>query len=149
MLVSLFLVPVLYFAPNAVQPSLGPALAEAQEARWYAVAHFREEVAKNEQIARTRRAAPAPRAPRREAPVATGRCGGDLPSCAVMMCESGGNPRAVLHSSIRPAGKWQIITDTWAGYGGYATADQAPESVQDERARQIYAGGRGRSQWEC
>jgi hypothetical protein len=66
-----------------------------------------------------------------------------------MMCESGGSTTIVNHSRIRPAGKWQIITSTWAGYGGYATADLAPESVQDERARQIYAGGRGRGQWEC
>ncbi len=78
-----------------------------------------------------------------------------------MMCESGGDLLAVNpHNRLRPAGKWQIITPTWRtkdsdgdgkldSYHGYATADQAPESVQDARAREIYDGGAGRGQWAC
>lgn len=82
------------------------------------------------------------------AQVGTGRCGGHLPPCSVMMCESGGNLRAENPSSSA-SGKWQIIDSTWGGYGGYSRASHAPESVQDERAAQIYAGGAGRSQWVC
>jgi hypothetical protein len=66
-----------------------------------------------------------------------------------MRCESGGNTTAVNHNSIRPAGKWQITTGTWGGYGGYATADQAPEAVQDAKARELWRGGAGRGQWAC
>jgi hypothetical protein len=65
-----------------------------------------------------------------------------------MQCESGGNIRAENPTSSA-SGKWQIIDGTWNGYGGYSRASDAPESVQDERAAQIYAGGRGRSQWVC
>lgn len=77
-----------------------------------------------------------------------GRCGGSLPPCSVMMCESGGNIRAENPSSSA-SGKWQIVDGTWDGYGGYSHASHAPEHVQDERARQIYAGGAGRSHWVC
>lgn len=78
----------------------------------------------------------------------TGACGGDLPSCSVMMCESGGsltaqNPRSTA------SGKWQILDSTWGGYGGYDRASSAPEDVQDARAREIYAGGAGRRAWVC
>jgi hypothetical protein len=76
----------------------------------------------------------------------SGRCGGDLPPCSVMMCESGGsltarNPRSSA------SGKWQILRSTWAGFGGYAEAWLAPEAVQDAKARQLWAGGRGAFHW--
>lgn len=78
----------------------------------------------------------------------SGRCGGDLPPCSVMYCESGGNIRAENPHSTA-SGKWQFLDSTWAGHGGYARAKDAPESVQDERARQVYAGGAGRGHWVC
>jgi hypothetical protein len=100
-------------------------------------------------------AEPAPRALRRRPRASAGRskrtasgaCGGDLPSCAVLACESGGDLNA--HNRSGADGKWQIMPGTWANYGGYANPSDAPESVQDERARQIYADGAGRSQWSC
>lgn len=78
----------------------------------------------------------------------SGACGGNLPPCSVMMCESGGSLTAQNPNSSA-SGKWQILDSTWANYKGYSRAMYAPESVQDERAAQIYAGGAGRSAWVC
>jgi hypothetical protein len=91
--------------------------------------------------------APAP-APAPAAEPATGRCGGDLPPCYVMMRESGGNIRAQNPSSTA-SGKWQFLDSTWAGYGGYSSAYLAPESVQEAKARQLWAGGAGCSHWNA
>jgi hypothetical protein len=66
----------------------------------------------------------------------------------IVMCESGGNYQAQNPSSSA-SGAYQILDSTWAGYGGYTSAKDAPPSVQDERAAQIWAGGAGRSQWVC
>lgn len=92
----------------------------------------------------------------------TGRCGGDLPPCYVMMRESGGDLRVWNGGCYAPvgyrggsspcggstaSGKWQFIRGTWGGFGGYVNAADAPESVQDERARQLWAGGRGCGHW--
>lgn len=78
----------------------------------------------------------------------SGACGGDLPPCSVMWCESHGsltaqNPRSTA------SGKWQILDSTWNGYGGYSRAMYAPEDVQDAKARELWAGGAGASQWVC
>ena len=90
------------------------------------------------------------RAPRAAAPAAAsqggGRCGGGLPPCCVMNRESGGNIQAQNPSSSA-SGKWQFLDSTWNGYGGYSSAAQAPESVQDAKARQLWAGGSGASHW--
>lgn len=82
------------------------------------------------------------------AAAATGRCGGDLPPCYVMRRESGGNIRAKNPRSSA-SGKWQFIDSTWAGFGGYAHASDAPESVQDALARRLWAGGAGCSHWSA
>jgi hypothetical protein len=79
---------------------------------------------------------------------ASGRCGGSLPPCYVMMRESRGDIRAENPTSSA-SGKWQFIDSTWAGFGGYARASHAPESVQDEKARQLWAGGAGCSHWSA
>ena len=79
----------------------------------------------------------------------SGACGGDLPTCEIMMCESGGDIRIENQQGSSASGKWQIIDGTWNGYGGYARAKDAPEHVQDAKARELWAGGAGRSQWEC
>ena len=87
------------------------------------------------------RAAPAPAAP------ASARCGGSLPTCGVMACESGGDIRVRNRAGSSASGKWQIIRSTWNGYGGYAEARDAPEHVQDAKARELWAGGAGASHW--
>lgn len=79
----------------------------------------------------------------------SGACGGDLPSCATMNCESGGSLTA--HNSSGADGKWQIMPGTWNNYMGYPTPSSAPESIQDARAREILASDRasGRDSWTC
>lgn len=75
-----------------------------------------------------------------------GLCGGDLPPCYVMKRESGGSLTAQNPHSTA-SGKWQFLDSTWAGYGGYAKARYAPEKIQDAKARQLWAGGRGCGHW--
>lgn len=77
-----------------------------------------------------------------------GLCGGDLPPCYVMMRESRGNITA-RNPRSSASGKWQFIDSTWAGFGGYAHAYQAPEKVQDAKARQMWANGRGCGHWSA
>lgn len=79
---------------------------------------------------------------------AGGNCGGSLPTCEIMECESGGSLTAENPTSSA-SGKWAFIDSTWDNFGGYAHAKDAPESVQDEKARQVWDGGRGRSHWVC
>lgn len=80
-------------------------------------------------------------------------CGGDLPPCYVMLRESKGyiniwNGGCTWQCGISSAsGKWQFVRGTWNGYGGYRNAADAPESVQDAKARQLWAGGRGCGHW--
>lgn len=119
---------------------------EAELARQEA-ARVAAEKAAAEQAAAAERARQAP-APAPAAEAGTGRCGGDLPPCYVMMRESGGNIRAKNPTSTA-SGKWQFINGTWAGFGGYAEAWMAPESVQDAKARQLWAGGAGCGHWNA
>ena len=121
--------------------------AEAAEAARQAQAE-REAVAAQERVTQAAtvpvQTTPAP-AP---ASYGSGACGGDLPPCYVMMRESGGDPTA-QNPSGDASGKWQFIDSTWAGYGGYAKARYAPESVQDEKARALWAGGAGCGHWSA
>ncbi len=80
--------------------------------------------------------------------VISGRCGGSLPPCYVMMRESRGSLTAHNPTSTA-SGKWQFLNSTWNGYGGYSSAASAPESVQDARAAQVWAGGAGCSNWSA
>jgi hypothetical protein len=73
-------------------------------------------------------------------------CGGPLPDCSILACESGGNPTAQNPRSSA-SGLWQFLTGTWNGYGGYPTAADAPPDVQNERAAQVWNGGAGAGHW--
>ena len=108
----------------------------------------REAARRNAADAAAERRAVPPDTPAAESAGSSGRCGGDLPPCWVMMRESGGNIRARNPSSTA-SGKWQFLDSTWAGFGGYASAYLAPESVQDAKARILWAGGAGCSHWSA
>ena len=64
----------------------------------------------------------------------------------IVMCESGGNYDAENAVSTA-SGAYQIIDGTWAGYGGYSHASDAPPAVQDAKAALMWAGGAGASHW--
>lgn len=58
----------------------------------------------------------------------------------VKMHESGGNYSSPSGPGHWAGGAYQVMRDTWAGYGGYARADLAPPEVQDRFAREHLAG---------
>ena len=117
--------------------------------------------------------APAPSSGSKQAPEApassgapapaasSGSCGGDLPPCYVLNRESGGDARIwnggcyapVGHLGSSPCGSssasglWQFVRGTWGGYGGYVNAADAPPSVQNAKARELWAGGAGCGHW--
>lgn len=100
----------------------------------------------------------AQRAAAEQAAYPSGQCGGDLPPCWVMRRESRGDIRIwnggcyngpCGGGASTASGKWQFIRSTWAGFGGYRNAADAPERVQDDKARQVWAGGRGCSHWSA
>lgn len=80
----------------------------------------------------------------------SGACGGDLPPCWVMRRESGGDPTAVNWTGCGGRGcygKWQFDPRTAEAEGYPGRMDLQPESVQDDLARQVWAGGAGCSAW--
>lgn len=71
-----------------------------------------------------------------------------MPPDSVKRCESGGNYQAQNRTSSA-SGAWQIINSTWDNYKGYPTAASAPPEIQDERAAQLWAGGKGAGHWRA
>lgn len=138
----------------------------------YLRAHHAEELRQRAlEEARERRRRETARPTYQAASVGTGRCGGDLPPCHVMLRESGGDIRRwnghkadgspcyapvgwrgrvapdCPGASSSASGKWQFVRGTWANHRGYLNAADAPEWVQDEKARQVWNGGKGASHW--
>lgn len=90
-------------------------------------------------------------------------CGGDLPPCdPTLKNESGGNIRIWNRHCYAPvgwagsrspcggstaSGKWQFVRGTWNHFMGYLNAADAPASVQNEKARQLWAHGCGAFHW--
>ena len=66
-----------------------------------------------------------------------GTCAGSIPG-HIIYRESKCDPRAV-NSSSGAAGKYQVLPSTWDGYGGYTSAADAPEALQDQWAAEAYA----------
>jgi Transglycosylase-like domain len=128
----------------------GRRLDELSKGRPAAAPHFPVDGALAAASQAATEALEAQRAQSRKAPARTGRGGGGR-SCdpeSIVQRESNGNPNAVNPSS-GAGGKYQFLPSTWSGYGGYARADDAPESVQDERFNEMWAGGAGSSHWGC
>lgn len=75
-------------------------------------------------------------------------CGNDLPPCYVKQRESGGD-YSVQSRISSASGAWQFLDSTWANFEGYPRAYLAPPAVQDEKARQLWAGGAGCSHWSA
>ena len=68
---------------------------------------------------------------------------------SVVLCESGGNYRAVNPNS-GAGGAYQFLPDTYKGLGGRYKAPQfAPKWEQDQLAAKLWNGGAGRGNWEC
>jgi hypothetical protein len=68
----------------------------------------------------------------------------------IVMCESRGQDEPP--NSATASGFYQIISSTWAAYGGLRFAPQAYEATRAEQgvvAARIWNGGRGASQWTC
>lgn len=77
-----------------------------------------------------------------------GACGGRLPPCYVLERESRGS-LTVINPASGASGKWQFIKSTWNWFGGYENAADAPESVQDAKAAEVWNGGAGCSAWSA
>jgi hypothetical protein len=89
-------------------------------------------------------ASPPPKLALAPASSSTGRY--SIPA-SIVMCESGGNYRAVNPSS-GAGGAYQILPSTWASYGGTGLPQDAPPAEQDAIAAKIYATA-GRGAWSC
>jgi hypothetical protein len=142
-------------AVHAFQEAVVAHEAEQAEAR-----RLEEQQARRTEQADERRRQAAAERPEPEPPstpaYGSGRCGGDLPPCAVLACESGGDIHAQNPTSSA-SGKWQFIQST-ANAAARAIgrpdlvgspASSWPESVQDQAAAWLYAGGAGRGHWAC
>ncbi len=66
---------------------------------------------------------------------------------AIVMCESGGNFRAVNPSS-GAGGAYQILPSTWRLYGGQGLPENASPAEQSRIAAEIWADS-GPGAWEC
>ena len=133
-----------------IDGALAAASQAAAEARWIEGSNARQ-MELFLQAAAENQALEAQREQSRKAPARTGRGGGGGGSCnpeSIVQRESKGDPNAVNPSS-GAGGKYQFLPSTWSGYGGYSRAQDAPESVQDERFNEMWAGGAGSSHWGC
>lgn len=95
---------------------------------------------------RPQRASRSERAPRRTPSYAQTNVEGTM--ARIANCEgANGYINRPHNGGSTAAGKYGYLRGTWNNFGGYATADQAPEAVQDERASQDIAAGKANQQW--
>jgi septal ring factor EnvC (AmiA/AmiB activator) len=117
------------------------AALQAQIAKIQAAQAAAERAALAQQQSSTSAGGPTPAGP------TYGPSGGWAIPYSIVLCESGG--QNLTPNSAGASGYYQILPSTWAGYGGYGQAYQAPKSVQDQRAAQLWNGGAGASNWVC
>lgn len=80
----------------------------------------------------------------------SGRCGGDLPPCWVMMRESGGNIHAYNPTGCGGRGcygKWQFSGEWACHFGLSCDIAHWTEAEQDHAARTLWDKGRGCAHW--
>jgi hypothetical protein len=87
------------------------------------------------------------RSPKRTAASSSSSTGHYSIPTSIVMCESGGNYRAV-NASSGAGGAYQILPSTWTSYGGTGLPQDAPPAEQDAIAAKIYATD-GRGAWSC
>ena len=154
--------PPIYIPPH--DPVLIAAAGERIEG-WANAVLWVHTIAWNEEIARQEAEAEAARArarPATSAPAArqatttgTGACGGDLPDCSIVQCESGFDITAENGRSSA-AGKYQFIQSTANNLPRAmgrpdlvgVPASRWTEAEQDDAARILWRGGAGASNWE-
>lgn len=67
----------------------------------------------------------------------------------IVMCESGGNYKA-LNPSSGAGGAYQFMPETYKGLGGkYDAPQNAPKWEQDKLAAKLWNNGAGAGNWEC
>lgn len=135
-----------------LRPPLSPALAERETRRrvWNETIVVNAMVASAATTERVSIRTSSSDTNRTVVAAAGDRCGGDLPPCYVKQRESGGDYGAVNPTGCGGytcGGAWQFDPRTWAGYGGYQYAQDAPPDVQDAKARELWANGAGASHW--
>jgi hypothetical protein len=128
-----------------IQDGLTPLLLDKVTERERALRKARKDWLKLDRAWERAQAPPPEPAPEPEAePVVTG--GPYAIPTHIVMCESGGDYSAENATSTA-SGAYQILDSSWAGYGGYYHAADAPPSVQDAKAAEMWAGGAGASHW--
>lgn len=70
----------------------------------------------------------------------------NMPAGCIRKYESGGTTDEGGNYQDSGGGAYQIIHSTWDGYGGYANAEDAPNSVQDAKAAELWAQN-GQGHW--
>ena len=85
--------------------------------------------------------------PKRTVPASSSSTAGYSIPASIVMCESGGDYRAVNPGS-GAGGAYQILPSTWTAYGGSGLPQDAPPAEQDAIAAKIYATD-GRGAWSC
>jgi hypothetical protein len=107
---------------------LAGAEKDAELKRWYEVATWNLEASRGQQSTGRRRSGGGG---------GGGTCAGSIPG-NIIYRESKCDPNA-RNPSSGASGKYQVLDSTWDGYGGYGSAADAPESVQDQWAAEAYA----------
>lgn len=123
---------------NATPAAIGTPTAEGHSSRFNDWAGFRGPTTTQAPTTTVAKPAPvvkhtAPPKARRSVPPS-----GDFASC-VRQKEAGGNYATNTGNGYH--GAYQMTNSHWAGYGGYASADQAPPAVQDAKFASDVAQG--------